>query len=313
MCFYAAKYWYTTFPCKVSTFVLSQDHSQIIDCRLHGMLVLDNSYNGFPLQYFVHVSFHSAPIQGRSPYYHSCLLHMSHNCSIPSSTDVYHSEAFTLVAKVTIIPSAVFIELLISIYAIKFYSTTQSRYGRQCYVWRLYLVKTFHVLALWNILIAIQLFGMIAIALGTLLLIHPQVTIFLLLFLAMILVSLTLCTTYLLYHCQQQRRRRDCNPKDCGTNFLHSVLIITIMGLIVALLAIYEVLLLVQAQIGTGVKGLLLSLLPSFPLSALGWYLKRRSQKKAAAANDEQQLHPMTGEQQLQSTDSNIDVDPLLL
>ena len=174
-------------------------------------------------------------------------------------------------------------------------------------------MKMFHVLALWNILIAIQLLGMIAITLGTLLLIHPQVTIFLLLFLAMILVSFTLCTTYLLYHCQHQRRRRDCNPKDCGRNFLHSILIITIMGLIVAFLAIYEVLLLVQAQIGTGVKGLLLSLLPSFPLSALGWYLKRRSQKKAAAANDERQLHPMTGEQQLQSTDSNIDVDPLLL
>ena len=242
-----------------------------------------------------------------------CLLHMSQNCSIPSSTDVYHSEAFTLVAKVTIIPSAVFIELLISIYAIKFYSTTQSRYGRQCYVWRLYFVKTFHVLALWNILIAIQLFGMIAIALCTVLLIHPQVTIFLLLLLAMILVSLTLCTSYLLYHCQQQRRRRNCNPKDCGTNFLHSVLIITIMGLIVAFLAIYEVLLLVQAQIGTGVKGLLLSLLPSFPLSALVWYLKRRSQKKAAAANDERQLQPVTEEQQLQTTDSNIDVDPLLL
>ena len=82
------------------------------------------------------------------------------------------------------------------------------------------------------------------------------------------------------------------------------------MGLIVAFLAIYEVLLLVQAQIGTGVKGLLLSLLPSFPLSALGWYLKRRSQKRAAAANDERQLQPVTEEQQLQTTDSNIDVDP---
>ena len=166
-----------------------------------------------PLQYFVHVSFHSAPIQ---PTITPCLLHMSHNCSIPSATDIYHSEAFTLIAKVTIIPSAVFIELLISIYAIKFYSIAQSRYGPQCYVWRLYLV---HVLASWNILIAIQLFSMIAIALSTLLLIHPQVTVFLLLFLAMVLVSLTLCTTYLLYHCQQQRRRWDCNPKDCGTNF----------------------------------------------------------------------------------------------
>ena len=56
---------------------------------------------------------------------------------------------------------------------------------------------------------------------------------------------------------------------------------IAIPGLIIALLGLYEVMLSVQVEIGTGIKGLLLSLLPSFPLSALGWYLKRRSQKKA--------------------------------
>ena len=56
---------------------------------------------------------------------------------------------------------------------------------------------------------------------------------------------------------------------------------IAILGLITTLLALYEVILLVQAQAGTGVKGLLLSLLPSFPLSAIGWYLKRRSQREA--------------------------------
>ena len=36
----------------------------------------------------------------------------------------------------------------------------------------------------------------------------------------------------------------------------------------------------VQVQIETGVKGIVLSLLPSLPLSALGWYLKKRSQRK---------------------------------
>ena len=37
--------------------------------------------------------------------------------------------------------------------------------------------------------------------------------------------------------------------------------------------------LLVQVQIDT-LKGIVLSLLPSLPLSALGWYLKKRSQRK---------------------------------
>ena len=49
------------------------------------------------------------------------------------------------------------------------------------------------------------------------------------------------------------------------------------MGLIV----LYEGMLLVQVQVGSGVKGLFFSLLPSLPLSVIGWYLKRRSQKKA--------------------------------
>ena len=55
---------------------------------------------------------------------------------------------------------------------------------------------------------------------------------------------------------------------------------IAIPGLIIALLVLYEVMLVVQVQVGSGVKGLALSLLPSLPLSAIGWYLKRRSQRK---------------------------------
>ena len=52
------------------------------------------------------------------------------------------------------------------------------------------------------------------------------------------------------------------------------------IGLILTLLILYEVMLLVQVQIETGVKGVFLSLLPSFSLSALGWYLKKRFQRK---------------------------------
>ena len=59
------------------------------------------------------------------------------------------------------------------------------------------------------------------------------------------------------------------------------VVIVAVLGLIMTLLVLYEVMLSVQVEVGTGVKGLLLSLLPSLPLFALGWYLKRRSQKKA--------------------------------
>ena len=55
--------------------------------------------------------------------------------------------------------------------------------------------------------------------------------------------------------------------------------------------------LIMQVHIETGIKGILLSLLPSFPLSALGWYLKRRSQEKAGKISNGQTLEQTAEEQ----------------
>ena len=71
-----------------------------------------------------------------------------------------------------------------------------------------------------------------------------------------------------------------CNTKHCGKCCAQFLTIIATLGLIVTLLILYEFILQVQVEAGSGLRGVVLSLLPSFPLSALGWYLKRRSQKK---------------------------------
>ena len=65
---------------------------------------------------------------------------------------------------------------------------------------------------------------------------------------------------------------------------MHLVVIMAVSGLTMMLLTLYE--LTVQAQIETGVKGIVLSLLPSFPLSALGWYLKKMSQRRVQESPD---------------------------
>ena len=50
----------------------------------------------------------------------SCIVHIvNHGCNIPSDTSVYQDKVLTLVAKLTIIPLAVFMELLASIYTVK--------------------------------------------------------------------------------------------------------------------------------------------------------------------------------------------------
>ena len=189
-----------------------------------------------------------------------------------------------MLAVYIIIPSTVFIELLVSILAVKydFRDQRSPRQVGQCTSCKQWLLQSIHVLALWNILIAVQLITMIATPISVLLFLNPQVTVLFVILLLMLLVSMALIVAYLLYHCQQPRRRRVCgSAKYFGQKFIQLVVMIAVLGLITALLALYEVILLVQGQAGTGVKGLLLSLLPSFPLSAIGWYLKRRSQRKA--------------------------------
>ena len=213
----------------------------------------------------------------------SCIIHLAnYNCSIPSDMNIYRDEVLTLVGKLTIIPSAIFIELVLSIYAVKSYSAIQSEQGHDSenFSWNNCLLQTVHVLALWNIQIALQLFTMVITPVCVLLLIHPQETIFLSLLFVIVLVVLVLIVAYIMYQCQQSRWRQVCcNPIHCVETFVNFVIISAVLGLIVAIFALYETILLVEAQIGTGVKGLVFSLLPLLPLSAIGWYIKRRCQR----------------------------------
>ena len=217
----------------------------------------------------------------------NCLIHP--NCSIPSDASVYKDEVLTLIVVAIIIPSAVFTELLVSVLAVKdvFHDQRSRRRGGQCPSHKQCLLQSIHVLASWNILIATQLVSKIAIPICVLLFVHPQETVLYIIFLLMVPVSLMLIVAYLMYQCQQPRRRRVCcNAKRFGLQFVQLIAMVAILGLIMGLIVLYEGMLLVQVQVGTGVKGLLFSLLPSLPLSALGWYLKRRSQKKAVNNGD---------------------------
>ena len=213
----------------------------------------------------------------------SCIIHLAnYNCSILADTNIYRDEVLTLVGKLTIVPSAIVIELVLSIYAVNSYSPAQNGQGYESpiFSWNRCLLQTVHVLALWNIQIALQLFTMVVIPLCVLLLIHPQETIFVSLLFVIVLVVWTLIVAYILYQCQQSRWRQVCcNPIHCVETFVNFVLISAVLALIIAIVALYETILLVQAEIGTGVQGLVFSLLPLLPLSAIGWYLKRRCQR----------------------------------
>ena len=206
----------------------------------------------------------------------SCLIH--HNCS---DTYIYNDEVTTFVAMLIVTPSAVYIELSLSIYAVKRHFNGQMKH---C------LFQAVHVFALWSILITLQLFTKVVIPVCVLLLIHPQVTVLYIAFLLMVPACIIFIVAYLLYHCQQPRRKICCKKTNCRLKSVQLFMMIVVLGLIMTLLISYELMLMMQVEVGTGIKGLLLSLLPSFPLSALGWYLKRRSQKKAEHAADDRAI-----------------------
>ena len=229
----------------------------------------------------------------------SCIV--NHTCDIPSNTSIYQDEVHTLVAKVTIIPLAVFTELLASIYAVKTHFVTQRRlrsWGHCCHSWKHYLLQTFHVLALWNILIMVQLFTMIAIPISGLLIIRPQLTIFYLLFFVTLLSGLIFMAAYLLHHCQQSRRRMWCHPKHFGKKFIHLVLIVATLGLIITLLAQYELMLKMQVHIETGLKGILLSLLPILSTVCTWMVLKKKVSEEGRQYLNGQTLEKIAEEQQ---------------
>ena len=98
---------------------------------------------------------------------------------------------------------------------------------------------------------------------------------------------------------------------------MHFTMIISAVGLIVMMIALYELMLVAQVQVETGIMGIVLSLLPSLPLSALGWYVKRRYQR--AVTNECSETSQSSEEQQptndtIQSSDKNSeDENPLPL
>ena len=153
------------------------------------------------------------------------VIHLSkHPCTIPSGSSAYRDEVNTLLAKVIIIPFAIFVELLLSVYIVRHHFVLIPRYDRRCHSLKFYLLQAVHVLALWNILITIQLATMTAIPLIVLLLAHPQVVVLYFMYLLMAPVALTIIFAYVLYWCQQSRRGRVCcNVRYCG-KFLYSFL-----------------------------------------------------------------------------------------
>ena len=134
--------------------------------------------------------------------------------------------------------------------------------------------KIIQTIVLWNVLLFIHYIAMTTIPIGAFLLLAPARTILVLTTFTTFLLSIPVVITHILEFVNSRRRNTvNRSPATCMYQCFQLPAAIALLLLVVIVLAIYAWLLLIGADI-QGVYGIIWSILPSFMLSLVGWYVK---------------------------------------
>ena len=134
--------------------------------------------------------------------------------------------------------------------------------------------KIVQTIVLWNILLFIHFIAMTTIPIGTFLLLAPARTFLVLATFATFILSIMVVITHILEFVNSRRRNTvNQSPAFCMYQSLQLTATVALLTLVVIALLIYTKFLLVGADT-RGVYGIIWSILPSFILSLVGWYMK---------------------------------------
>ena len=135
--------------------------------------------------------------------------------------------------------------------------------------------KIIQTIVLWNILLFIHFTAMTTIPIGTFLLLAPARTILVLATFATFMLSIPVVITHILEVVDSRRRNTVNNqsPAICLNQCIQLTATITLLLLVVIVLVIYTKFLLIGEDT-RGFYGIIWSILPSFILSLVGWYMK---------------------------------------
>ena len=207
------------------------------------------------------------------------------SCVIPTHTQLYTDELATFLVKATLIPSAIIMELLISIRMVHMsYRNANPLVVEKlllkyrCCPYRRYpcLRRILETLVLWNMMIFVQSLGMVAFPACIFLIISPTETISVLGSAALIFTIFVLVTAYILRlgkHCKYKLTYW--KVSSCGAACAKLSVFVVILVLGVAIGFIYFNILNRRGR-SEGVEGLGLPLLPSIIASLLLWLIKRK-------------------------------------
>ena len=204
------------------------------------------------------------------------------DCPPEFSTDLYRDDLFSYITKVVTLVITMVVYLLLAACTPKV-SRYPIPYSIQklccclscvCCCCRSRHSKIIQTLVLWNILLFIHFTAMTTIPIGIFLLLAPARTILVLATFFTLLLSIPVVITHILEFINSRRRNTDNQSAVfCAYQCIQLTAIITLMVLVITVLLIYAQMLLKGANT-QGAYGIIWSILPSFILSLVGWYMK---------------------------------------
>lgn len=204
-------------------------------------------------------------------------------CDIPNDTALYKDAVTAFIAKAIVVPFALILELAIAIFVLK----TSEFPKPPCVImmllncfhssWKSFLIKAVQTLALYQILLFVQILTVLVIPVCVLFFVSPPHTILLVSTVMFIAIAFTVVISYCLHICEHLTIALSWSKylKTCGSILVRLTVLTASFTLVVAALSLYGFLLYAKIDM-TGVQGLVFSILPSFLLSVIGWIIKKK-------------------------------------
>ena len=194
----------------------------------------------------------------------------------PNTVPAYKDCMASYYTKAVIMPISCLIELFVAICTPKnpnfpfHWRLTYCHVSRDCCSTSA-CSKVIQTLALWNILMFVQLLSMAAIPVCLLLVYAPLRTIPSLAVLATILLSLILVVASFIRPCMPSRAHGHRSWKQQCIRLLVLLSVVMLINVAIIIYVVFQ-----KAAAREGASGVTLSLLPPVVLSAIGWYIKRK-------------------------------------
>ena len=212
-----------------------------------------------------------------------CIIHPETRwCKDLRNTDMYTDLMAAVIAKIVLLPLALMAEFIIAARILKDTSVPIPAAIEMscCCFFRCFshkvrskIIQTF---ALWHLMVSLQLVAMGAIPLSIVAIVGPGYTIPLL---AMVL-SIVLCFIISVAHLLKPATTNNDTTSRCRSvvtiKIVQLLRVITFFGVLFALASVYLAMLTYGLSSRKGATGFIFPLLPYLPLSAIGYYIKRK-------------------------------------